>query len=255
MKPFLSIEEKIKYMKDVKNIEFANEKKAKNILLYHNYLNIVYPYKHNFYEKNSQNEAIKIDGRHQYRYSVSFDEYTKHYIEDEEKRALFATKIIMYEKQLKSILIEQLGKIYNNDFNTGNIIIELQKRGTKNYHDKTIKDLEKTIRKTPNIYVSLDKQALGNVRNIIEMHIEELEYDLFKRFSFGATNFSDFLKKLYKIIHLRNYAIHGNSMRIAIYVKDIKTNELRTSKQASEYNKLVHSITDFDSWQDFKESK
>lgn len=104
-KPFLTIEEKINYIENVKGIKIQDKANAIEMLRTENYLNIIYPYKFYFAERSSEsgNKLLKIAGKHQYKSGTTFEDFVEKYKIDEELRIRYASKVVIYEKRIKSV--------------------------------------------------------------------------------------------------------------------------------------------------------
>lgn len=251
MKPIKSLDEKITHLVTVKNIRITDTDFAKSYLKYFNYINVIYPYKRYFYAKNN-GKALKVDGKHVYPNNVEFCQYVSHHQNTESTRDLFVIKVIKYEMNLKAFVIEELLNIYHSYTSEQQIFDEMRNNFSSClYSDKpsvrnVVEKLEERFRETNNFYVALDKMNLGQVRKLIQIHSNIFNIKNFSLFTFGANNFKDFVSVLYKIIHIRNYALHGNNIAIALYVEDIRSNTKRKGKSIKYYQNALNYIINYD---------
>lgn len=250
--------EMINHLKENKNITFQNnidEKKAQDILLQYDYINIITPFKYFSCTKIKGDSGTlipkKINGNHIYEFETSFDEYVNKFREEREKYPKIYESIIDFELKLKSIIVYHVF----NDFNISSEesycdFFDELKLGAKNYptrRDNMIADFDKLKSEAgyiDNFYNHFDHMSLKNHSNIFHCLGSKTKKKVFDDLlKYGATldrpGIEGFEKRLFETVSLRNTIMHGNSTTILVRYRNTKRNEFRSRNERKIFSKLI----------------
>ena len=250
-KPAKTLDEQVKYLETNKRVKFniISKERAKDILFRYNYINVITPFKHQFAEKDSKGNVIKINNRHVYQRDIEFWEYYKFYKNERKVYPTIAKNVIYFESQFKSILayriltthrisnhhdIDRLLDYIATSINCNSIFSSKRKKHMLD----SLNSLKASISKYHDIYCFFDRLTLGESLNIfIGLPHEEQDviFNDFKNLNmhFGVDKTPDFINKIFTLVSVRNCVIHCNSLEILVrfYNPSVKTLRDRTSRK------------------------
>lgn len=112
-------------------------------------------------------------------------------------------------------------------------------------HWKAVGRFRWNLKSCPNFFVAFDRLSLLQIKELIHLHSSKISFNEFIDFSFGTQNFEEFNSRLYRIVHLRNHAVHGGGIRIAIDIHDTKKNTRRNSSEQKKYLNVLNAMIDY----------
>lgn len=252
MKRPLTLEEQIQYLKENKNVVFneCSEAEAKKLLLAHNYINIITPFKYNFYN------GLDSNMKHIYPREVDFQEYYQKYKEERDQYSELLSNILKFEHQLNAVFSYYVIHHYtiaSVDFFHDMISeLKINKNTTEEkYHrviDKVIDELitEFNEKYSRNIYVTFNRLSLGQMLLIFRVLPNEVKNKIVKYFEghpFVKNHQIDqFQKKVHRIQEIRNCIAHNNSLEIRIKYYNIEKKRERTPHDRRRYRELIKLI-------------
>ncbi len=243
MKKPLTIKEQVEHLKSDKKIVFNNvsEVDAKSELLTKNYINIITPFKEKFSNGYDEN------GKHLYEEEIEFGEYLKCYDEERKKYSDILRNILEIETTFNSVLTHyifidykeaKVDEIYSNaDFELyiENVLSEnmrrIDDRQKQKYLDM-IEHIKGDIAKYKSPYIALDRLSLKqtlNLYNVISAEVRRKTFHILqeKEYVLNTVNPTQFEKKLFKVVHIRNCIAHNNSLTILINYYNVAEKQKR----------------------------
>lgn len=252
MKRPLTLEEQIQYLKENKNVVFnvCSEEEAEKILLAHNYINVITPFKYNFCS------GLDSENKHIYPREVDFQEYYQKYKEEREQYPKLLSNILKFEHQLNAVFSYYVIHHYNIDSITSfnNMISELQiNKSTieEKYHkviDKVLTNLTSEFNEkySQNIYVTFNRLSLGKMLLIFRVLPSRVKNEIVKYFELHPLvrnhQIDQFQKKVHQIQEIRNCVAHNNSLEIRVKYYNIEMKRERNSHARRRYRELITLI-------------
>lgn len=255
-----SLDEMIIYLKENKNVEFneITESVAKEILYRCNYINIITPFKFKFCKKVN-GKIIKDDnGNHIYEKATDFKEYYNLYMAERSIYPNIYKNIISFETDFNFILSYEIINgfaIYDiNQFfcfvnrirqNIENIEGNPIKR---NHLTNTVNNIAAKITTCKSIYILFDRLSLNEVLTIFRLLDTSLKERVFsnlkkRNLTFERTSIDIFEKTISKVIIIRNYVCHCNSLEILKRYYNPNEHELRTRSDYRAYSNLIATLS------------
>lgn len=258
-KPLL-VNEQTKYLKDNKRITFNNisELNAQNILLNYNYINVISPFKYNFARKDKGGSVIKINNKHVYDRDVEFSEYIDLYFNERKKYPTIYKNISEFETIFNALVSYYAITTYNiEDSNKFEKFIDILKlnlvnksynQSVKNHIIEDLNNIYKDMNDFDDIYILLDRLTFNKTIAIYKCFEDELMEKIFNKMKsyncvFNYTRFTNFVEILQKMVMIRNYVYHNNSLTILVRYSDIKNKTLRKDTDRKKYLTLIRKLS------------
>lgn len=94
------------------------------------------------------------------------------------------------------------------------------------------------------VFVIIKFRSYINSFICLEKHIQQLIMDDLILFdlTFNTYKISDFIKKIFCLVAIRNCIMHGNSLEILVRYYDIKNKDLRKRNDKEKYVKLINEL-------------
>lgn len=255
-----TIDEQIEYLKQDKRIVFndISINEAKNVLTKYGYINVISPFKYFFAEKDKNGNVIKTDGRHVYNRNVDFFEYYSNYLKERSSYAIIYKNICEFENIFNSIVSYECIHYYNIDDSDKfeHFINSLKlnipqlglKESVKTHYLAALSSIYNKIDEYQSIYILLDRLTLNEIFIIFRCCNSDLKSRIFKKLisqncTFKETRITNFENKFTKIVLIRNYVFHNNSLTILIRYYKVGTKELRKTSERKEFSRLVKMLS------------
>lgn len=159
-KPAKTLSEQIEYLEKAKRVRFnvIDKERAKNILFRYNYINVITPFKHQFAQKDSNGNVVKVENKHIYQNDIEFSDYYGFYKKERQVYPTIAKNVISFESQFKAMLAYRIlvnNKISNHK-NLESFLSKIDKsirnnsslnEQRKEHMHKSITDLKNSISK------------------------------------------------------------------------------------------------------------
>ncbi len=254
-----TIKEQIKYLKDEKRVVFniISEEEAEAILEKYGYINVITPFKHIF-AKKSKGEVIKMDNKHVYENDIEFKFYFDKYEEERKMYPVLFDVISTFETTFNAIVSQKIAKYYSIDSKkafdafTDKLILNLVANEdithqAKKHMMEEISDFKTKLERYGSIYIFLDRLSLNSIITIYKSSDPIVKNDIFKTLIhheatleyYDMPTFDDFLTRL---VRIRNYVYHNNSLEILYRYFNIKKNSLRTDTDRRRYKNIVKKL-------------
>lgn len=251
-----TIEEQIQYLKEDKRVVFndISEIEAKEILTKYGYINVISPFKYHFAEKDKSGNVLKINNRHVYNRDVDFNEYYDRYKRERSNYPIIYQNISEFECTFNSIISYECIHYYNiYDFSqfqlfVNNLISNLYNltcnQKMKDHYLSILTGLTLKMNEYKSIYILLDRLTLNETFTIFKCCDQKLKSSIFRKLlknncTFNETRISGFEKKFPKLVLIRNYVFHNNSLTILTRYYKVGTKELRKINDRKEITKLI----------------
>lgn len=223
----------IENLKKYKRVKFdeIDIEEAKKILYFHNYTNVITPFKHYFYLKDKNGYPLKDEsGRHQYDKEIDFKNYYDNYTKERENYSIIYRSIYEFETHLKSVIIYRLLIRFDTSTEAGindfieflclNILVnQIPKERVGNLKEYFNDVLKKDLLVFCNHFTYLDSLSIKDFSNIfhcldLSMQKEILNdlYNIDK--SLGVNDIDQFKDRLFRVVSIRNYVMHARSLTI-----------------------------------------
>ena len=252
----LTLDEMIVHLKKKKRVVFKkiSEEEAKEILYKYNYVNIITPFKHRFAVKY-KGKLVKQNNDHVYKRDVDFLEYYTLYKNERSSYQVIYNNILSLETLFNAILSYEIMHKYKiNSLSKYIIFIDdlTQNIDNKDFNEtrrektKTTLLSIKALIENKTIYLLLDRLTLYETTTIFSLlpnKIKQTIYTkLFAQYTlFKPKSIKDFEYLMSKIIIIRNYICHCNSLEVLTYFNTTKR-ELRKDSHRKIYNKIINNL-------------
>lgn len=257
----LTIKQQVKCLEQNKKVTYNNiiKERAEEILLLHNYINVISPFKYCFYKTDSHNLPIKNpDKKHIYVRNVEFSEYFEKYINERSKYPSLYSALSIFESAFNSIVSNIIITSYHlnsekhfDDFiqslsaNINNL--EKETSNSKKHMLKNIDSFKIEASKYNNFFIFMDRLSLTELVTIYKSCNPSISSSIFKiMFSYDLTlgfiKKSDFDRSLSKIIQIRNCVMHGNSLTILVRYYNVKTKSFRKDSDRKSYTNIIKKL-------------
>ena len=261
----LSNAEQVNYIEENKNVVYNQYSKEKAIqyLYEHSYINVITPFKHRFAEKDKKTGIPLRDGlgNHIYTHKVDFKEYKTCYEKERFEYPAIYSNIMKFETIFNSIVAyecilyyqidtyEQFKKFITslrNNLNSLAINKEYNQAVISHMSDQ-IDDFLVDMGKYDDIYIFMDRLSLNGIITIFRTIDKKIRSKIFQYLNqsgnvFGYNTFDTFDQFLSRIVIIRNYVCHFNSLEVLIMYSDIPTKTLRDSSDRKKWNKTIHRL-------------
>lgn len=258
-KPLL-VNEQTKYLTKNKRVVFncVSEQEAQNILEKYNYINVISPFKYNFARKRVDGNVIKIDNKHVYDNDVDFSEYSDKYFNERDKYPTIYKNISEFETVLNALVSYYAITTYNIEDSDKfeefidklklNLITKNYKQEVKNHIIEELNYIYEDMKNYDDIYILMDRLTFNKTLAIYKCFGDELMREIYEKMKnmncvFNYTRFTHFLEMLPKMVMIRNYVYHNNSITILVRYSDIKNKVLRKNTDRTKYITLIHKLS------------
>lgn len=260
-KPAKTLSEQVEYLEKTKRVRFnvIDKEQAKNILFRYNYINVITPFKHQFAQKDSNGNVVKVENKHIYQNDIEFSNYYGFYKKEREVYPTIAKNVISFESQFKAMLAYRIlvnNKISNHK-DLESFLSKIDKsicnnsslnEQRKEHMFKSIANLKNSISKYHDIYCFFDRLTLGESLNIfIGLPNEEQDviFQDFKNFNmhFGVDKTPDFINKVFTLVSVRNCVIHCNSLEILVRFYNPTTKTLRDRTNRKRFVSMIKYLS------------
>lgn len=255
-----TIEEQIEYLKTDKRVVFndISEIEAKEILVKYGYINVISPFKYFFAEKDKRGEVIKCEGRHVYTRDIDFKEYYNRYQFERRKYSAIFKNISNFENIFNSIISYECIHFYKLDTDlkfdffisslVSNIANLNLKPKTQEHHSNTFSNLSNKLSEFNSIYILFDRLTLNETFAIFQCCDATLKSAIFnklkeKNCTFNETRITNFERKFSKLVQIRNYVYHNNSLTILVRYSRVGDKKLRGITDRKEFRKLIYLLS------------
>lgn len=258
----LSIKEQIEYLENNKRVLYTivSKEDAEKILLQHCYINVITPFKHHFAKIDPATGAPEKDGNgnHIYQRDVEFNEYYNYYQNERNSYPLIFRNIMNFETTFNSIISNEVINHYHintftkflnfcNRLLSNSASMPIDEKVREHMQDE-INKFYYTIKKYDDIFIFFDRISLSSLITIYRCCDQKIRNKIFKELkSFNMTfgysspgTFDDFLKR---IVPIRNYVCHFNSLEVLINYYDIKNKQLRTNSDKKKYINVINKLS------------
>lgn len=266
-KPAKTTDEMIDKLYTFKNVRYniISKDDAKDILLRYNYINVITPFKHNFAKKDKNGKLIKINGNHVYEREVEFSEYFNYYNDERKKYPIIYTNISTFETHFKAITTYHILNDIKDKIETPTDLKQfLLKIKTSialqnvDFSDKRIANMineinsissDEYISKYSEVYVFFDRLSLGVLLNIFIGLDKNLQNSIFNdmlkyKQTLETGVVTQFINRTFKLVGIRNYIMHNNSLEILIRFYDSKDKtSLRKPREREAYSSLINLLS------------
>lgn len=264
----LTLDEQIEHLKNNKRVLFNEiaEDEAKIILYEHNYINVITPFKHYFFKKYPNGEAVKDNNKqHIYLRDVEFKEYYDKYDAERLNYPFIYKTIINFETVFNSILSHVVIYYYNLDSDIAfesfqsilkkNIGIQYPTSNAKSSEtnstlNKIVDGFTKELQNVKSIFVFFDRLSLSDTLLIFRLIDNNVQENIFEgiveaKFNFKTTNAKQFINKIFSIVAIRNCICHGNSIEILKRFYNYKDKVIRYENSLENLDKLITELIDY----------
>lgn len=256
-----TVDEQIQYLKDNKRIVFNNvkEDEAKDILIKHNYINVISPFKYIFAEKGKDGNPIKDSkGRHIYPDNVDFNEYYQHYLNERNNYKTIYKNISEFESVFKATLAYETINHYEikdsdafeefMDIMFSNINTLTYKNNELDKIKESLLHIEEDMNRFNNIYILFDRLSFNEAWAIFRCVMPLIQQKVFdvlnkNNLTYGRNSITQLDELITIMIPIRNYVCHENSITILERYYGIHSQDLRTKNDRERYRKLIEKLS------------
>lgn len=261
----LTIDEQIEYLQNKKRVIYNTTSKedAKEKLYEHCYINTITPFKHRFARKDKNGNILRDNhGQHIYDRDIEFSEYYSAYVDERNKYPIIYANIQKFETMFNSVVAYEAIHYYSienrssfNGFLTS-LKTNLMCMKLKNeYNQKAclkmsdeIDGLTEDMNKYDDIYIFMDRLSLSETITIFRCLDIELRSKIYKYLQshdgvLGYLTFESFDEFLTRIVSIRNYICHFNSLEVLKMYFNIHSKTLRTDSDRKTYSKIIKKLS------------
>ena len=256
-----TLEEQIEYLKTDKRVVFntISENEAIEILRQYGYINVISPFKFYFAEKSKNGNVIKdSNGKHIYLEDVEFSQYFEKYKLERAKYPIIYKNISNFENRFNSIIAYECIHFYNIcDSEKFDLFIDDLKNNVemlddypsvKNKYLSSLENIRTRITDFNSVYILMDRLTLNEAFTIFKCCKLTLKKIIFSKLmklncTFDQTRISQFENVFSKIVMIRNYVYHNNSITVLTRYYKIGTKELRKINDRKQFSKLIKILS------------
>ena len=254
-----TVTEQIDYLKKEKRVIFKEitEAEATVILEKYGYINVITPFKHRFAKKEN-GKVIKSEGKHVYDRDVDFSEYFNFYKNERKTYSDLYSGISKFEITFNAVVSNIIAKEYNLDSESSfdlfisDLKSNLSSNTTMNSSAKkraeeTIDSLKSQLEKYGSIFIFLDHCMLNTIITIYKHCSPQIKKTIFDKLlslnsTLGYPDENTFDDALSRLVSIRNYVFHHDSLTVLLRYYDIKENKLRGHTYKKKYKTLLKRL-------------
>lgn len=254
-----TITEQIDYLKKEKRVKFdeITEAEAANILEKYGYINVITPFKHRFAKKEN-GKVIKLDGKHVYDRDIDFSEYFNLYKNERKTYSNLYSGISNFEITFNTVVSNIIAKEYNlNSESSFDLFIadlksnlssnNIMNVAAKKRADETIDSLKSQLEKYGSVFILLDHCMLNTIITIYKNCSPQIKKHIFDKLlnlncTLGYPDENIFDDALNRLVSIRNYVFHHDSLTVLLRYYDIKENKLRKHTDKKKYKTLLKRL-------------
>lgn len=257
----LTVDEQLDHIATHKRVVFnaMSREEAAKVLEKYGYINVITPFKFHFAKKDQHGHIIKdSQGNHIYERDIDFKEYYDKYTEERSKYPGIYKSILQFEDIFGSVLSRECILFYDirDTEKFSNFIAELQSNIVLNYSGSqrthmlnSVSDFEEELLKYESIYIFMDRLTLNEKITIfrnVDASLKNRIFSILVRLgnTFNNTRLTSFDDTLSKLVFIRNYVYHGNSLTVLVRYYNIKRKAFRRKPDRSAYNKLINRLAE-----------
>lgn len=255
-----TVKEQIEYLKAEKRVVFNDitEEEAEIILEKYGYINVITPFKHVFAKKD-KGMVVKEDDKHVYENDTEFKSYFDRYEEERKLYPTLFTVISAFETVFNAIVSQKVAKYYSLDSekNFDEFIQKLKlnlladdniTNHAKIHMMEEISGFKTKLMLYGSIYIFLDRLSLNSIITIYKTSDSKLKNEIFKLLinhdaTLGYYDMPTFDEFLTRIVPIRNYVYHNNSLEVLYRYLNIEKNTLRNDTDKKKYKNIVKKLT------------
>ena len=254
-----TVKEQIDYLKKEKRVVFntITEEEATVILEKYGYINVITPFKHRF-AKKEKGKIVKHEGKHVYERDIDFSEYFSLYKAERKTYKDLYSGISKFEITFNSVVSNYIAKEYSlkseSSFDAfifdllSNISVQLvNKPNATKRAVETVNSLKPQLEKYGSVFILLDHCMLNSIITIYKYCKPTIKKDIFNKLlslncTLGYTDEETFDDALSRLVSVRNYVFHHDSLTVLLRYYDIKENILRGHTDKKKYKTLLRRL-------------
>ena len=258
-KPPLTIDQQVDYIELNKRVVYnkISKDQAKEILKTYGYINVITPFKYMFAKRDENGVTVKMNGRHVYERNVDFSEYYDAFMRERSVYPTIYKNISDFESKFNACIAYECIHTYrlDNSDRFADFVAFLQSNIISNYQDRKKDHMLKSVLKFPekiddygSIYIFFDRLSLNELVTIYRNISSDSRESVFSKMlkmnaTIGYTRLDAFDKMLPKLVQIRNYVFHENSLTVLKRYYDIRTKGFRNKSNRQSYTRLINKLS------------
>lgn len=258
-KPPLTIDQQIDHLKKDKRVVFneISEAEAKDILARFGYINVITPFKYLFARREGEMVVKDSNGHHIYPREVEFKEYFDAFETERIDYSKIYCNIMKFEQTFNSAIAYECIHYYDlhNTEQFGVFIHNMQNNIKTRYSGGKCKQMldnvshyRSKINDFDSIYIFMDRLTFNEEVTIFDSIDNQVQQKIFTKLlsensTLGQTRLTDFKKMLPKLVRIRNYVFHGNSLTVLVRYHNVKEKKFRDKPTRQSFRKLIKKLS------------
>ncbi|MBQ7891921.1 MAG: Abi family protein [Erysipelotrichaceae bacterium] len=254
-----TVKEQIEHLKTDKRIIFndVSEHDAEHILEKCGYINVITPFKYVF-AKKSGGIIVKENDKHVYEKDIEFKEYYDRYMQERNLYPDLYNAISRFETIFNAVVSQKVANYYslNSEKAFDDFIQKLQLNliiskyitvSAKNHMREEINSFKSKLLQYGSVFVFLDRLSLNSIITIYKTSDLRLKKEIFLTLGkldslLGYSDIPTFDDFLTRLVPIRNYVYHNNSLEVLYRYYSIEKNILRNDTDRKKYKNIVKKL-------------